>query len=1177
MSMSNEQERPTKPLAEAQTFRLLAVVGAFAILFFIGLGFATMSGDNSNQNALSELLSDPGTLIFAGITSAAYTAYVVNAERWSVHLSAIQRTKLEERVRTYLEKQPGGPGGLPLLTSARAEDFIDRSVSDQNYPVWLRTGTPVLVALGLAGTFFGLSLGLLGAGDFTTLEGEKAITDAMAEILSGARLAFVKSLLGVSLGTLWSFRQLGLEAELENFRANIRRTLSATIRIVSPEDILIEQWMASNKAQARTWDLLIERQAQAEAHANVQKDGINLLSQQLYTLTGGLQTTTSALKDLEKPLEQLVSQGDRLASQGVRLALEHENLQRELEGGRRQLSLDIARGTESQADLRASAQRGFQEQAHSEIRQLFATLLGEKLEDGQSPSLSGVQTLLTDQGQVLGQLADDMANKTGSQVTAALQTTLTDMRLMFEKMGDSTASQMSEQIQNKSGETLGAFNAQLDQITQSLSSLPELLSGHVSAAGANLEAASQRQGQSLQVATDQLARQTGQLIAQLHDLLTAMGKLEHTARDFQGSGQRFHDALHFSLPPLQELPIAFKGAGEAAQRVAEKLHSSSETIGQSAAELREASKLVESALRSGAEDAQANLQRGGDALLHPLIEGTANLERALQKVGESTQVQQLGLLDSIAKVQGEGLRSQERASGQMERLTTHMEALSHNLQTLMKNTQSSIATIQTLPERLDAAVQAADSRLTDSSRSGAEKLSASAGEIALAGTALAGHLTGLEGLVAQVQRSATGVGVAGERFESALSAALPGLTALPTRLDGVHEALTLAGQEVNRGAHATEIVRASLLEVHGALDRSVQGATDRERQARQDFDHLQLGILELGRSVDRIRDACETTVNRLSDVTGQQQAGAAQAISDLLRAVSRFEEALARSNATMQDRAFQTVASAEQISTAAAREVAEALQKGAGALVDALHRAETQGLQLDKLAQQFTQTYDKALVSAKELEAAGQQLRADLASAGQPLREAGQHLTRVGPDVERAARAMEAERGALSGLGASLREQAESATRSLQIQAENVKEQERLLTQRSTELRHLSNLLASSWGTHAQQYELAQSKVADAWRKVMADAEAGTEKRAMELGRYAQEVERALRLPSDIRNLTEVLDQLHAALADLAEQKSDQARTADLLVDLQQTADEALVVLQAMKAGSSQQAPAKSP
>jgi chromosome segregation ATPase len=265
-------------------------------------------------------------------------------------------------------------------------------------------------------------------------------------------------------------------------------------------------------------------------------------------------------------------------------------------------------------------------------------------------------------------------------------------------------------------------------------------------------------------------------------------------------------------------------------------------------------------------------------------------------------------------------------------------------------------------------------------------------------------------------------------------------------------------------------------------------------------------------------------VQALSSAAGEQQQGAGDAVKELLESVKVFSEALGESQGAVQSASLKVVASTEQVTAEAARRVAEALSKGAETFEASMARVERVGAQLDGHGAALQRNVAAAERAAGALEGHGAamlrsatDLKAELVGVVKPLNDARASILTVPGAVEAAVTAMETERSALTGLGASLKDQANL-----------VREEHQQLSERAKELRGVTAALGGEIAAHINRITAAQQKVAEAWALAMNGADATVLAQSEAIANYAGKVSEAV-------GIGPLQSQLNESLADLAE------------------------------------------
>ena len=160
--------------------------------------------------------------------------------------------------------------------------------------------------------------------------------------------------------------------------------------------------------------------------------------------------------------------------------------------------------------------------------------------------------------------------------------------------------------------------------------------------------------------------------------------------------------------------------------------------------------------------------------------------------------------------------------------------------------------------------------------------------------------------------------------------------------------------------------------------------------------------------------------------------------------------------------------------------------------------------------------------TAAALGAQAAKLRDGVAEVATPLGPIANALSAVPASVQSAALALRTEQLALQGLGQNLREQAAA----LKTEHEGV-------SARIEQYKQLNALLGREMNLHLQGITAANAQVKAAWAEAVAASHAVIEGNALQLGRFAQEVQDKLRLPGDLRRLDQTVEELTGVLDDL--------------------------------------------
>lgn len=226
---------------------------------------------------------------------------------------------------------------VPTATHLEGFDFVRRNEhllpSKMTVHSLLSVGQALLISLGLFGTFFGLSMGLLEAipcfdtssvgytGCYKSStpvdqQGIEAMTYGMNKLLGGARTAFSKSLTGLGLGTAYLILWKDFVKAQLYTKKILGKKLNDFLPYVPENKGILQQLMLNNKRAAtyykreevvaKAWverlDLLIEKQLDSATFAQA---GNSLVSgakelQEVASSLGKLSTgLQSSLKNLE--------------------------------------------------------------------------------------------------------------------------------------------------------------------------------------------------------------------------------------------------------------------------------------------------------------------------------------------------------------------------------------------------------------------------------------------------------------------------------------------------------------------------------------------------------------------------------------------------------------------------------------------------------------------------------------------------------------------------------------------------------------------------------------------------------------------------------------------------------------------------------------------------------------
>lgn len=172
-------------------------------------------------------------------------------------------------------------------TTEAAEFFSVRTLTQGlNMTFWQNYGG-IFTGLGILGTFFGLTVGLIGvditSGDIDTLKG------GIANLLSGVQTAFITSLAGIGVAIAYSFVHHNL---LKNLQANVKRLADKLDENFPRRSI--EDWLSENFSQA-------QRQVKALQSITIETENQSVTLQNIDTES---QSQTQSLQSIDEQAKE---------------------------------------------------------------------------------------------------------------------------------------------------------------------------------------------------------------------------------------------------------------------------------------------------------------------------------------------------------------------------------------------------------------------------------------------------------------------------------------------------------------------------------------------------------------------------------------------------------------------------------------------------------------------------------------------------------------------------------------------------------------------------------------------------------------------------------------------------------------------------------------------------------
>jgi hypothetical protein len=513
------------------------------------------------------------------------------------------------------------------------------------------------------------------------------------------------------------------------------------------------------------------------------------------------------------------------------------------------------------------------------------------------------------------------------------------------------------------------------------------------------------------------------------------------------------------------------------------------------------------ALGARIDQGATSVRQGVDGL-HELVENVSN--SLPENIGDQTRGLLAPSLDQISAVLRELASTGGQAIGDtlQESVGKEVTGLQQSLANLAQMLQSLGPRVNAELEHAEEAIQqgaaAAASALSEAGRLTSQDMRSAAAELSGGAGEMKAMTESIRAALQETQQIAGALRGAGEEVGAGLRSVSEPLVRLPVALDGAHAALTLAQQGFSDGTVAS----AAQTERLKQLIESTERATGLQRDAIAEGEALFA-------AVEQLRAACADTAASFASSAAGQEHASAEAAKQLVETVATFQRTMEETQRAVQVASQSTFEGAQQVTLQAARQVAEALGRGAVTIEGSLLR----------LAD-FSETMERSLAGAKDtaeaLEGHAARFKVGVAKLNEPLDGIVSALDQVAPEVRNATSAMHSERQALGTLG-----------QQLAAQASVLKGSSESLAQRTAEYKQMQTLLSSEWATHVRGVEGLLAKIKESWEDSAKAADSGIQQNAAQLATYAQSVEKALRLPQNLRKLDETLEQLSDVLDDL--------------------------------------------
>lgn len=331
---------------------------------------------------------DPLSVTFVSLAIGTYMLLLLGLSNWERRLGAIRKlvglppeklegSPMQTVARLFSSSLVKTPQGTLRTTSASTWLRADGALAGHIHaPAWLGAGQAILVSLGLFGTFFGLSYGLLqsipcidgsdpghaaclsalgSGGDLET----RAMERGMSILLGGARTAFSKSVAGIGLGVAWLLLWRARDAAFKALLRDLAEGLDALVPYRSEAILVLERLEAL-------------RVAQPDTRAFSDAAGI---------IAGTAETLAAAVGSLERSSLSLSKAGEQMsgAAKGFSAEVMGQKVAEGMEGAvQRQLKPSLERIDGALRNLEA-IKRSTDEEVKKHLQQMLEDLRKEAL------------------------------------------------------------------------------------------------------------------------------------------------------------------------------------------------------------------------------------------------------------------------------------------------------------------------------------------------------------------------------------------------------------------------------------------------------------------------------------------------------------------------------------------------------------------------------------------------------------------------------------------------------------------------------------------------------------------------------------------------------------------------------------------------------------------------------
>lgn len=333
-----------------------------------------------------------------------------------------------------------------LKTYSRADDFINIETIYASLKVnshRMNSASSFLTGLGVLGTFFGLTLSLVGF----KADSSETIQEGIKQLLSGTWMAFATSLFGMLFSLIYIWRQKRLLNELDKFISGHNENLDKDF-LLSPADII----SIENERHEKYLSELFSFTDDEGEHVNM-GGALRTICEQCEKQSVALQSFTTDLStQLNASLEQTM---------GAAMNTSIVPIIRQLEDAHKQLNekFDVLSNSIKQPASDATNTMLI------EMRETMTNMIDEfkhTISDNATGQLEALADKLANMGELLNSVPTNVQN-----MTTAISSSFNNIKMMVESMQKTT--------EETTGNTMNKMQEQTILATDAISQLKLLV------------------------------------------------------------------------------------------------------------------------------------------------------------------------------------------------------------------------------------------------------------------------------------------------------------------------------------------------------------------------------------------------------------------------------------------------------------------------------------------------------------------------------------------------------------------------------------------------------------------------------------------------------------------------------------------------------------------------------